>query len=252
MGSIYTAIADEFGSQLHSLHELVGNSQSKSLMPSTRIASVRATTLLLAATFEEFVREMALEHAKIIVSKARSLEQVPDRLVVTAWKRTLGDLMQTRMQGDTREARLASTAKLARPRLDAICSFMEGDISQDIYAKLTHNENNMRPEQIDKLFRIGGLSSVCKEVCKKRELKAFFGTRGQENTHSALKETLNAFIDKRNEIAHSLNLMSSDAPDEVFRDMSMLEAFSLDLRTTLDGTSAGVLPNSRMETGSNV
>ena len=233
MSSIYTAIAEEFGDQLHSLRELIGNSQSKSLMPSTRIASVRAATLLLAAAFEEFVREMALEHAKLIVSQAKSIEQVPDRLVETAWKRTLNELLYTREEGETKKARLASIAKLARSRLDAICLFIEGDISQDIYSKLTHNENNMRPEQINNLFRIGGLSGVCKEVCKRRELQVFFGTKGQENTYSALEKTLNAFIDKRNVIAHSLNLMSSDAPDEVFRDMSMLKAFSLDLRVTL-------------------
>ena len=91
----------------------------------------------------------------------------------------------------------------------------------------------MRPEQIDKLFRISGLSNVCKEICKKQELQNFFGIRGQERTHTALKETLNEFIDKRNVIAHSLNLVSSDAPDEVFRDMGMLKAFAVDLRITL-------------------
>ena len=99
MSSIYTAIVEEFEGQLYSLRELVGNSQSKSLRPSTRIASVKATTLLLAATFEEFVREMALEHASLVVARAKSLEQVPNILVDTAWKRTLNDLLRTRAEG---------------------------------------------------------------------------------------------------------------------------------------------------------
>ena len=237
MTTLYMAIAEEFEGQLFSLRELVGNSQSKSLGPSTRIASVRAATLLLAATFEEFVREMALEHARQVVARAKSLEQVPDRLVDTAWKRTLNDLLRTRAEGETRETRLASTAKLARLRLDDICSFMEGDISRNVYTNLTHNENNMRPEQIDRLFRISGVPSVCKEVCKKGELQTFFGIRGQESTHAALKDTLNQFIDKRNEIAHSLNLVSSEAPDEVFRDIFMLKAFAVDLQVALTENS---------------
>ena len=233
MSSIYTAIADEFEGQLYSLCELVGCSQSKSLMASTRVASVRATTLLLAATFEEFVREMALEYANLVVSRAKSLEQVPDRLVDAAWKQTLQDLLRARPMGETKQSRLASTAKLARPRVNAILSFMEGDLSQDIYTNLTHNENNMRPEQIDRLFRIGGLPNVCRAVCKRGKLQTFFGVRGQERTHAALKETLNEFITKRNEIAHSLNLVSSDAPDAVFRDIDLLRAFAIDLRVTL-------------------
>ena len=233
MSTVYSAVAEEFQSQLSSLHELLAASQSTSLMPSTRVASVRASTLLLASIFEEFVREMALERAMYVVNKATSLDEVPVRLVETAWNQTLNDIVHTKASSDSKMTALALTAKMGRPRFDAICLFVEGDITQNIFENLTQNRGNMRPDEINRLFRIGGVPNICVEVCKRTALQGFFGERGHIKTHEALRQTLNGFIDKRNGIAHAPNLTSSDSPDEVLKDIRMLSAFSADLEIAL-------------------
>ena len=234
MNAIYSAIAEEFEDELSSLRELVESSQNMSVVAKTRVASVRASTLLLAATFEEFVREMALERATDIVSKAESLEDLPDKLVEAAWKRTLDDIVRTKVEGESKKMTLALTARSARPRFESVCKFVEGDIAQNIFKNLVHNENNMRPGEINRLFAIGGVSDVCLKVCKRRALKIFFGERQQGRTHGAWISGLNGFMDKRNHIAHTPNLKSSDAPEEIFRDIDMLAAFCKDLEVTLN------------------
>ena len=233
MSTVYSAITEEFDSQLLSLQELLAANQSNSLMPSTRVASVRAATLLLASIFEEFVREMAKEYATHVVSQAGSLDEVPDRLVETAWTQTLDEIVRAKVKGESKKVALALLARASRLRFDAMCLFIEGDISQDIYANLTRNRNNMRPVEINRLFRIGGASNICLEVCRRKSLQRFFEERGHTKTHQALLQTLNNFIDKRNNVAHAPNLTSSDSPEESLRDIRLLSAFSEDLEITL-------------------
>lgn len=233
MSDIYSAIVEEFKSELSSLRELLSVGQNRALRPSARVASVRASTLLLASTFEEFVREMAREYAAHVVCQATSLDDIPDKLVEAAWHQTLDHIVHIRIRGESKKSSLALAAKECRPKFDAACSFVEGDISQNVFEHLTRNKNNMRPDEINKLFRIGGISNVCMEVCKGKELQRFFGQRGPTGTHAALHTKLNGFIDKRNSIAHTPNLMSSESPDEALKDMHMLSSFSSDLKVAL-------------------
>ena len=234
MSALYTAITDEFKDQLASLAELVSASQEKSLMPRTRVASIRASTLLLAATFEEFIREMALERAHRVVERATTIVDIPDKLLEAAWDKTLEEIQATKIVGDSKQASLALKAKASRPRFDAVCLFVEGDISQDIYSNLTKNKNNMRPDEINRLFRIGGVQNICQEICRKRALQRFFGAGGQVKTYEYLRRSLNNFIDKRNSVAHSPNMMSSDAPEAVLRDIRMLRAVATNMEVTLN------------------
>ena len=75
-----TLITEEFDSDLEAIRLLVNafkNSPPISA-PKARIAAANSATLLLAATFEEFVREMARAYAKAVVTAAHSLEELLD------------------------------------------------------------------------------------------------------------------------------------------------------------------------------
>ena len=131
-------------------------------------------TLLLAATFEEFVREMAREFAVQVVTKASAIADLPDRLLEVAWQRTLDQVMRKTVEAPNKKEMNKLSAGRARPKLEPLLNFMEGDISQDIFEHLIHNENNMRPGEINKMFKISGLSSTCHELCKSSHVKGYF------------------------------------------------------------------------------
>ena len=80
---------------------------------------------------------------------------------------------------------------------------------------------------------------MCMEICKNPALQSFFDEADQGKTHGALLNALNSFIDKRNYIAHTPNLLSSDAPDAVLKEIDMLSAFSQDLKEELNCIEQG-------------
>ena len=230
----FSVIVEDFGEDLASLRQLVNIGQDKSASAKTRVATIHATTLLLAAAFEEFVREMAREYARQIVNKADSVSDLPDALLETAWKRTFAELARSKPNGRSKKETLEIAAKQARPTIDALCAFIEGDITQDIFAHLIHNENNMRADEINRLFKVSGLSDVCSRICRQVSLKTFFDQQDDGKTYGDLLTSLVDFVNRRNGIAHSLNSASSSAPEEVSRDIDMFLAFSNDLGATLE------------------
>lgn len=237
MSAVFSVIVDDFGQALATLRQLVDSGQNQeSTSARVRIALIQSSTLLLAAAFEEFVREMAREFAIQVVASAKDIADLPDALVETAWMRTLNDLARNKPEARSKKEALEISAKQARPKIDALCSFIEGDISQDIFGHLIHNENNMRAGEVNKLFKLSGLSNVCNEICKQEFLKDFFGQEDDGKTHGELLITLEEFFKRRNVIAHSLNSVSSIGPDEIMRDIAMFEAFSKDLGATLEAT----------------
>ena len=134
------------------------------------IAVANSATLLLAATFEEFVREMARAYAKAVVTAAHSFEELPKEMANKAWRRTMEALARIRIN-TTANALSAETEILdARTQFTAVYKFCTGDLSQNIYDELIHNENNMRPNEINSLFKVSDLSDVCSKVAGKRPL----------------------------------------------------------------------------------
>jgi len=236
MSSAFSVIVEDFSSRLESVSEIVVTATNKTALPKLRVASIHAATLLLAATFEEFVREMARESAVHIVRKAKRVSDLPEKLLDTAWKRTLDGIMYKKHAAQSKKESLEISIKLARPKMEALFAFIEGDLNQDIFDNLIHNENNMRANEINSLFKVSGFKNACVEVCKRAELKNFFGAEDEGQTHGALLAALEDFFNRRNEIAHSLNSASSSGPEQIQRDIDLFRAFSRDLGSTINLT----------------
>ena len=55
----FSVVVEDFDEELSSLSKLIDIGQDRSASKQVRVATIHATTLLLAAAFEEFVRELA-------------------------------------------------------------------------------------------------------------------------------------------------------------------------------------------------
>ena len=124
-----------------------------------------------------------------------------------------------------------------RQKFDTVFAFCSGDTSRDIYVDLIHNENNMRHEQMNQLFKISGLSSVCQEIASRKSMKAALGVQGDEESYEHLRRGLQEFFTRRNEIAHSLGQHKSVAPEELMRDVAFFRAIGQGLCETLESRS---------------
>ena len=152
----------------------------------------------------------------------------------TAWRRTMETLARIRVD-TTRKVSAAETAiSHAQARFTAVYEFCNGDLSQNIYNDLIRNENNMRPNEINSLFRVSDLADVCTQIANKKPLLDHFGETNTGKANGRLREYLEEFFDRRNRIAHSLNPSQSSGRDQVFNDIAMFKAFGKSLCETLD------------------
>lgn len=234
MATVFSVILDDFRSELSSLEKLISLGQMTTNSSQVRIASIKAVTLLLAATFEEFVRQMALEKARKVVDQASDLTEVPDVLLETAWRRTLDDVSKTKVQRSTKRETIAATAAAAYPKLDALRNFLDGDIGQDIFETLIHNENNMRGGEINSLFKVSGTSNICQKICDEGMLKDYLDEQDIGKVGGQVMKKLEEFFERRNTIAHSLNAAASAGPETVRDDFKFFESVAEDLSCWLD------------------
>src|SRR5271166_1658121 len=211
--SVFEVIREDFVAELDAIRQLVTTFDGHGKPVGTRIAAANSATLLLAATFEEFVREMAREYARVIVTTTSSFDKLPKRLVSTAWRRSMESLSRMRFDVDqsAREGLMVDT----QARFSVIYEFIKGDLTQNIYRELMHNENNMRPNELNSMFRVAGLSDICAKVCDKAAMLTFFGETEAGKTHGKLLVALEDFFERRNEIAHALNRGQSSGPEQI-------------------------------------
>ena len=233
MTTIFSAICDDFLADLAAITELIYVAQSSGNSPRSRIASVNSSTLLLAARFEEFIRELGRQFARETVSRCVVSSQIPRKLTATAWKRTLEGLARAKIHTGGTPEPLNSISVQARSSFDSVCRFLEGDKTQDIYDSLIHNENNMRPNQLNAVFSICDLKDVCSKASERSDLSIYFDEEDTGKVHGMLLTRLNDFMEKRNDIAHSLNPGSSPVPDSLIDDISFFKAFALSITETL-------------------
>lgn len=231
MGTEFGLITDEFEENLENLRSLIiiANSRTNST-PLVRVAAANSVTLILAATFEEFIRQMARCFAKMVVTSMDRVEQLPRSLRDRAWRRTMETLMSIRPSLGGRSRDIFH----GRAKFNAIFEFCRGDLNQDIYDELIHNENNMRPRQINALFKVSGLKNVCSLLSDKWPIYATYSQSDKDSIHGQTMRYLDEFFDRRNVIAHSLKSRSSSGSVQIARDIDFFLAFGKALCETLE------------------
>lgn len=235
--TVFSVVKDDFLEELDSISALVDAFDRPGSVAKTRVASVNSSVLLLAATFEEFIREMAKEYARWVVSEAENVETLPPKLTETAWKRTLEGLARARLRINGVSA-LETVSRSSRTKFDAVCGFISGDLTQEVFDDLIHNENNMRAGELNAMFKVSGLSNVCTKLCGRDEVQHFFSETDVGIAHGLFISQNDEFFERRNAIAHSLNAGSSVAPDQVRIDIAFFRATALSLCALLDELTA--------------
>ncbi|WP_296575775.1 HEPN domain-containing protein [Phreatobacter sp.] len=235
MTTVFEAITDDFLDDLGAIAALVGTFGASSHPIKARIAAANSSTLLLAATFEEFVREMAREFARAVVLSASSVDNLPKKMTATAWKRTMDGL--GRIKFDKSENGLSDAFGSAQSRFSIVYDFCRGDLSKDIYRELIHNERNMRPDQLNELFNVSGLGNVCRLCYEKPIMRSFYGEDDNSNLGKKFFSSFNDFFERRNDIAHALSAQKSNGPQQIETDIRMMTCFAQALRETLEGAA---------------
>lgn len=234
MATVFEVITEEFLEDAEAIRTIVSILDEKKGVAKARVAAANSATLLLAATFEEFVRQMAKEYARYAVAKAGAVEKLPVKIIPVAWKRTMDNLARIKFAQESNGDSRNSTFLEAQSKFAVVHDFCRGDLTQDIYDELIHNDNNMRPGEINSLFRVSGLGDMCNLLSGTVEILQFTGESEQGKSHGRVKSLIEDFFERRNGIAHSLNHGSSSSPQEIAKDLEFFSVFAKAMQLTLD------------------
>ena len=237
MRSEFELTFEEFSEELDALLEMaVPKRGHASLSPKARIAAGNAATLLLAATFEEFIRQQVKIAFTIKARKLKNIAEFPPKIAANVWKRALGLLSRTPFD------EIESNSKAITAKVSSIVSFsLDKNHVADVSEALSHNENNMRPDQLNSLFSAIGISSVCMGACREKIVIDHLGSQSAENCHDEFKIRLEDFFRRRNATAHAIRSTVSSGPIDLQRDVDLLRVFGRALTKIVEAeiTSGG-------------
>lgn len=210
MTSEYELILEEFYSDLEAIESLVVSSTTPSYDAKIRVAACNSAILLIAATFEEFSRQMAKEYSKFELSK---IVKYPEKMANLVWRRTIDELSKIKFSSSSStNAAIEENSRLivdAVAKLQIASDFCKGDWEKSIHHHLVHNERNMRPDQFKEIFAISNISNLPLLLCSTLVLKNYFQEENETKNLDLLKQKWENFFETRNAIAHSLNPSSS-------------------------------------------
>jgi hypothetical protein len=203
MTSGFDLIADDFRRELNTIKELLrtchGDTGTPTVAVPVRIASSNASMLLLGASYEEFIRELVREYAAALIHGEPPLQQLPSEFLAAVWDRSTYILRGSKF-GKAGFDPIAVRQVIAE--LQGLC--LEGNRPAARAETVAFNENNMRPTELNTVFKRVGVSDFLQLVGSRNELIAFFGSPDGNVSHGKTIDLLNEFYDKRNDVAHAI------------------------------------------------
>ena len=234
MTTDFRATADEFSQSLGTIGEFVSALDSSSATPSVRVAAVNSAILLIAATFEEFIKEMATLSVRHTVKASKAISDVPTSVLRTAWRRTFSSIADLAIPQSTDNKAIMSAVNDAEVRSKTLLAFLRGDVTQEIYDGLVDNDSAMRVKQINSLFGISDIKNVCQLTSQNQRIIDHFNAESADQGSADLNNFINQFIDQRNEIAHRLNSATSLASKDVREQIDTFCVFAHSLCEVLE------------------
>jgi hypothetical protein len=219
-----SAIHDEFLEELAGIREFsnpAGEADLRALSGRARVAAANGATLLLAALYEECVRQMIKTVFNFRRATPGGRAGFPDKLPSAVWRRSLERLARKQFDDLVREA---SDVDLQMKQIVSFC--IKGDLGADVSTTVSHNDNNMRPEEMGRLFSQVGISDVFSKLGECEQIKAFFAVSSRGKAAENAKAALEEFFRRRNEIAHAIQIGASGGPASLNKDVEFFEAMS--------------------------
>ena len=107
---------------------------------------------------------------------------------------------------------------------------MSANVDKDI----SHNESNMRPGEITRLFNQIGLKDILSECCSRDLVLNHFNCDKPGQAVEAARASLEEFFLKRNIIAHEISFGSSDGPTSIHNDVETFRTIAHGLAQAVD------------------
>ena len=226
----YQLILEDFERELDVVGELASATGNKSSFTSeARISLANALTLLLASIFEEYVRQLVravwAERRKVVAD----VTAFPDKLRPKLWRAALERAARKPF------ADIDDDPNAAREKVENLLRFcLDGDLSADVDKEISHNDTNMRPGEITRLFSQIGLKDILTTCCSRDHILSHFDCDKPGQAVEVARASLEEFFIKRNTIAHEITFGSSGGPTSILNDVKTFRIIALGLAQAAD------------------
>jgi hypothetical protein len=169
--------------------------------PDGKNTMAASAVVLLAAHFEEYIRQQVEEYAKGVVQEYAHLDETfKTKLISTYWRAGTGKISRIYPKGDL------SWIGPAKTMLEGLIAYpVGGDINSFVAAMLCEHENNMRWDTITELSARVGVNKLSDRMFKSARLKSNLGTVRKDQFASDVRDKLSEFYDLRNGLVHSIS-----------------------------------------------
>lgn len=159
-----------------------------------------AAVVLLAAHFEEYIRQQIEEYARAIIVNYRNFDDdFKLKFIDAYWRSGLGRLQRFRPKFGIQ------WAGHARPIIKGLEEFPIDDLEASFIASLIcEHDNNMRFETILELCGRVGIKKLGEKLGRSNPLKGALGVTRQADVAEATRTKLSEFYDLRNRMVHSI------------------------------------------------
>lgn len=193
--------------------------------------------VFLAASFEEFVREVAIQCGNYLTERYASLA-LPTRHAIrdAYWQATRDRLRFTKsvLVNKTPDPALLGQV---RSTLDALQGFVVNDDASKLSsAVFAYHSNNFRPGVVEEILGRLGIGKLLSSMAENSKLKAHFGVTKKEDCERQLRAKWNEFYEHRNRTVHSLGGASGYAVDAVVAYLVFFELIADSMKVTLART----------------
>jgi len=199
--------------------------------------------VLLASSFEEFVREEIGQCADYLAGKYVGFQDnVKHSIRAAYWKGCLESLRFTGSILTTSEPRTPNPVSIGKIRnlLDSARGFVvDDDALQFNRAVFYRHSNNFRPHVVDEVGARLGIKNIIKNAADSSRIKNYFGVSRKNESYDKLKAKLEEFYERRNEIVHSLSGVTGYAVDVVLDYIVVFEMTAESIKVVLTKEIAG-------------
>lgn len=190
--------------------------------------------IFLASTFEEFVREEAIQCGNYLMDKYSRMPDASRHAIRDAYwfasRERLKFIKSVLVKNIPDPALIAQV----RSALDALHGFVvNDDASKLVAATFGYHPNNFRPDAIAEIFKRLNIKQLVVQLGENSKLKSYFGVTKKDECASKLSSKWNEFYDRRNETVHSLGGSSGYAVEVVFGYIELFELTAEALKSVL-------------------
>ena len=228
------ALNEDFERKLDTIERMVEitlqekSSRNTEFRTEIRTAATQGSTLLVAAIFEDFVRESAIEYTKCTLENATEGGDIPFRMKKKVAEKIKFEFNSKLLKHNPNETLHEFEERVSNQfkELLSLLLVSKGDYKHNVSHQIVETRANMSSTELDRLFSTIGISNFCKQLCYFNEhFQLYFDEEDKNELYDLFLKNLDGFYSGRNTIAHSLKSAETKHPDILLENIKFFRKF---------------------------